>query len=133
MQISNQKFIVIFVFFLSGLSGFMVSLYLHRSNPKLASTHYPAAFVKQLTNDGRAGEKIFNEFCSSCHAKSPIISTSATRIGNKTAWQPLRRLGIKNLLQITVNGAGAMPARGGCFECSDEQLKATIQYMLDRS
>jgi cytochrome c5 len=44
-----------------------------------------------------------------------------------------RQLGLDILLNITVNGVGAMPARGGCFECSDEQLRTTIRYILDHS
>jgi len=34
------------------------------------------------------------------------------------------------LLKMTIQGVGAMPARGGCFECSDGQLKEAIIYML---
>jgi len=37
-------------------------------------------------------------------------------------------------VQSTINGLnGMMPARGLCTDCSDEQLKAIVDYMLDQS
>ncbi len=95
--------------------------------------HSPALFVKQLAGDRDAGRKIFREFCATCHAKTPVIEMDAPRLDDKKAWQLRRKMGVDALLTITVNGAGAMPARGGCFECSDEQLRETIQYMLEQA
>jgi len=95
--------------------------------------HYPAIFVQQLKDDVYAGKKIFKEFCASCHAAEPLIDIKAPHIGDKAAWKAKRQLGLDALLKITINGAGAMPARGGCFECSDEQLLETIKYISDQS
>jgi len=132
----------IFIFCLSGLLGFLLSLHLHNPaipipSPSDVQTiqtyHYPATFVKQLVGDPLAGEKIFKEFCSACHANPPAIPVHAPLIGDKEAWKYRSRLGVDGLLKITINGAGAMPARGGCFECSDEQLRETVQYILNNS
>ena len=30
------------------------------------------------------------------------------------------------------HGTGAMPPKGGCSDCSDNELKSVIQYMMDR-
>jgi len=105
----------------------------HVDDRVIETFHYPALFVKGLEGDKQAGMKIFHEFCSACHAAKPLIDIKAPHIGDEKVWQGLSGLGIDKLLAITVNGAGAMPARGGCFECSDAQLKATIQYMLKTS
>jgi cytochrome c5 len=93
--------------------------------------HYPTLFVNQLHGDPKAGEKIYKEYCASCHAPEPIIDVRAPAMNNPKDWQSRRQIGLDNLLTITVKGIGAMPARGGCFECSDDQLKATIAYMLN--
>ena len=37
---------------------------------------------------------------------------------------------IDGLFKHTDEGFNAMPARGGCFECSDRQLKLAIAAML---
>jgi cytochrome c5 len=62
-----------------------------------------------------------------------VIDVNAPRLGDKKAWLMRQKLGLTNLLKITVNGKGAMPARGGCFECSDKQLLMAIQYILNNS
>jgi cytochrome c5 len=139
---SHEKLILIFCLALSGFLGFIVSLYMHIEKPKPASLndtqlietfHYPASFVKSLKNDTQAGMKIFKEFCSSCHAVEPLIDVNAPRIGDKTAWAARKKMGMTHLLNLSIHGIAAMPARGGCFECSDEQLRETIDYILKKS
>ncbi len=135
-----DRVLIVIALFLSGALGFSLSLYLHRDNHfvshstdvKLMQTfHYPALFVKQLEGDPNAGEKIFKEFCATCHGKPPLIDIKAPRIGDKKIWQALLQAqGMSTLLNMTIKGFGAMPARGGCFECSDEQLRGAIEYMI---
>jgi cytochrome c5 len=126
---------------ISGLLGFIVSFYSHRNSDiplqqssvqTIQTFHYPALFVKQLAGDPQAGKKIFKEFCSACHSKEPLIDIHAPAIGDQSAWRARKQLGIPLLLKITITGVGAMPARGGCFECSDDQLRQTIQYILNQ-
>lgn len=131
----KSKLIIFCLFFLSGAAGLALSFYLHREPVQsdvqtIQVAHYPATFIKQLKGDPRAGEKIFKEFCSTCHANPPIIDITAPRLGDKKSWKIRRQMGIDALLKLTISGVGAMPARGGCFECSDEQLRETIKYML---
>jgi len=144
MRMFNKNKKIIFLLLLSGLSGFIFSLYTHRNGNRMvdqsvnyATTretfHYPALLVKQLQGDPQAGKKIFQEFCAACHAEKPLIDLPAPRINDVKAWAALKQLGIENLLKLTINGVGAMPARGGCFECSDEQLRETIHYILSVS
>lgn len=72
-------------------------------------------------------------FCASCHAASPLIPLGAPRIGEKEDWAPRIKRGINSLFSHTEEGFNAMPARGGCFECSDEQLMLAILSMLPKS
>lgn len=132
-----QTLLIIILLTVSGLSGLLLSLH-HYQTPVVAipdapmqTFHYPTVFVEQLRGDNQAGEKIYKEYCASCHAATPVIDVPAPHVGDEKAWQFRRQLGIDVLLKITINGVKAMPARGGCFECSDDQLRATIQYMLN--
>lgn len=142
----NKNFrviLIISVLMLSGLLGFFISLYQHSDNeaPRpvgvtgdvqlIETYHYPSTFVKQLKGDPNAGQKIFKQFCTSCHGNPPIIDIKAPRINDKKAWQIRRQMGMQTLMKLTTMGIGAMPARGGCFECSDDQLRETIQYILN--
>lgn len=136
---NKQSILLAISFIISGVLGFVFSLKIHHQDPEIIHTkqietfHYPALFVKQLAEDPRAGEKIFKEFCASCHANPPKIDIPAPRLGDKIQWDLRKKWGIDTLLKITITGVGAMPARGGCFECSDEQLRQAIQYILDHS
>ena len=54
-------------------------------------------------------------------------------IGKKNDWQELLASGRDSLLKNTIEGAGGMPAKGGCDTCSVEELQSAIDYMLDQS
>jgi len=137
----RKNIFIILLFVISGLLGFSLSFYIHyystssqQEETKVIRTfHYPSLFVDQLKGDKRAGEKIFKEFCAACHDKNPAIDVHAPRIGDVSAWKKRKKLGEDILLMVTIQGVGAMPARGGCFECSDQQLREAIQYMLIHS
>jgi cytochrome c5 len=134
----NPRLIFIVILLLSGAGGLLLSLYQHpRISPSeithIQTFHYPSLFVDQLRGDPQAGKKIFKEFCSACHSQQPTIDINAPRVGDKKVWREKRQWGVDALLAITVKGIGAMPARGGCFECSDEQLRAAVEYMLSES
>ncbi|MFI4938604.1 MAG: c-type cytochrome [Candidatus Berkiellales bacterium] len=34
------------------------------------------------------------------------------------------------MLDIAKKGKGAMPPKGTCMQCSDEELRKTIEYMI---
>jgi cytochrome c5 len=65
-----------------------------------------------------------------CHASRPQIQVGAPRMRHLGDWTIRLKQGLDNLLIHTQNGVGAMPPRGGCFECSDSQLKKALQAML---
>ncbi|MGB2105947.1 MAG: c-type cytochrome, partial [Porticoccaceae bacterium] len=41
--------------------------------------------------------------------------------------------GIETVYANAINGIGAMPAKGLCMDCSDDEIIATIDYMLENS
>ena len=137
-----KRGVIILILVMSGVIGFITSYYQHKpideNIQKLGEEvrqvfHEPVTFVKQLKNDPDAGRKIFKEFCATCHGDPPYIEIRAPRIGDKIIWEALKKQGFATLLKVTIDGRGAMPARGGCFECSDQQLSETIQYILKNS
>ena len=74
------------------------------------------------------GEKIYGEYCFSCH--TPGLN-GAPRLGDAEAWAPRVAKGEALLLQTTIEGIPpAMPPRGICMSCSDEELAAAIKYMI---
>ncbi len=97
-----------------------------------ASTHHPQDFLNKIKGSKEEGAQVYLHFCSTCHAEKPIISLGAPRFGNAFDWNKRLKQNIKILFQHTEEGINAMPPRGGCFECSDEQLALALVEMLPK-
>lgn len=95
-----------------------------------AATHRPQDFLDSIKGKKNEGELIVQHFCANCHAAKPLIVLGAPRIGQEKDWDSRINVRIKDLLQHTTEGINAMPPRGGCFECSDDQLILAILAML---
>lgn len=76
----------------------------------------------------RSGEELYNTKCSVCHAAG---IAGAPKFGDATLWAPRAAKGMDALLATAKTGLNAMPPMGTCMDCSDDELKAAIQYMLD--
>jgi len=76
------------------------------------------------------GAATYNRLCQACHATG---AAGAPLFGNKEAWAPRIAQGSDTLLQTVINGKGAMPPRGTCGDCSDDDLRAAIQYMVSKA
>lgn len=95
--------------------------------------HHPESFMKDLKSKKAPEKKIYASFCANCHDKKPLINLGAPRIGEKADWQDRLKKPFKATMKSVNEGVGAMPQRGGCFECSDKLLEATVKYMLPHS
>ena len=76
----------------------------------------------------RSGEEVYQRSCFSCHAAG---LSGAPKTGDADAWGPRIEKGMDVMLQGTIDGIPpAMPAKGLCMDCTDEELMAAIEYML---
>ena len=76
-----------------------------------------------------AGEALYKQACQVCHAAGVA---GAPKFGDKEAWAPRIATGIDAMYTTSVNGKGAMPARGGT-SASDADLRAAVEYMAAAS
>lgn len=96
-----------------------------------AASHHPQAFLKSISGTPNEGQAIVEHFCMVCHSADPQISLGAPRIGHTPDWRERLKQSHEQLFDHTSNGIGAMPPRGGCFECSDDQLKSAMRYLIN--
>ena len=76
-------------------------------------------------------EQVYNTYCMACHTTG---AAGAPVIGNAEQWSArLDDKGLDTLYVNAINGIGGMPARGICMDCSDEDVEATVDYILANS
>jgi len=75
------------------------------------------------------GQKIYQASCQSCHAAGVA---GAPKLGDKEAWAPRIAKGKDALLISVTNGLNVMPPKGTCMSCSDEELSAAVDYMVEQ-
>lgn len=86
-----------------------------------------AAVASAAGGEGVSGEGVYNQYCFACHMAGVA---GAPKFADAAAWAPRIEKGIEALYASTYNGINAMPARGTCMSCSDDDLKATVDYMV---
>jgi cytochrome c5 len=74
-----------------------------------------------------SGEEVYNTYCTACHAAGVA---GAPKYGDAEAWEPRLAKGMETLYQSTYNGLNIMPPRGTCSQCSDEELRNAVDYMV---
>ena len=79
---------------------------------------------------GVDGQKVYQNSCQSCHAAGVAGSP---KLGDKAAWAPRIAMGMEAMVASAVNGKGIMPPKGACASCSNADLTAAVEYMVDQS
>ena len=73
------------------------------------------------------GQKIYQTSCQACHATG---AAGAPKLGDKEAWAPRIAKGNDALFSSVKNGLKAMPPKGTCMSCSEDELRAAMEYMV---
>ena len=79
-----------------------------------------------VSSGPRSGEEIFNGTCTSCHTAG---IAGAPKKGDVAAWDARLAKGFAETLAVAKKGLNAMPAKGLCMDCSDDELTAAIKFM----
>ncbi|PCJ27812.1 MAG: hypothetical protein COA96_02630 [SAR86 cluster bacterium] len=67
--------------------------------------------------------------CFACHGTG---AAGAPVLGDQEAWSERMEKGIDSVMANVMNGLNAMPAKGLCFTCSDDDLLALVEYMASQ-
>ncbi|WP_394181040.1 c-type cytochrome [Marinomonas posidonica] len=89
-----------------------------------------SAALSASASTERSGGKIFNSFCVACHMHGVA---GAPKLGSSSDWLPRKEQGMPILLKHAIEGLNAMPPKGMCSNCSENEIQAAIQFMLDNS
>ena len=80
----------------------------------------------------RAGDAIYNSYCAGCHVAG---AAGAPKVGDVDAWAARldARGGDEGLWKSAWRGIGAMPPKGMCMDCSEEEFESAVVYMVENS
>ncbi|WP_444996351.1 c-type cytochrome [Aliikangiella sp. IMCC44359] len=84
------------------------------------------------TTGARDGATIYSQKCAMCHDAG---IAGAPKVGEASAWTDRVSKGEEALFSSAINGftgsQGVMPAKGGCGDCSDEEVTDAVKHMLE--
>jgi len=86
-----------------------------------------AAPAQQVAAADLSGEQVYQQVCAACHTAGVL---NAPKPGDAAAWEPRLAKGIDAIYANSINGIGAMPAKGGRADMSDDAIKAAVDHML---
>jgi cytochrome c5 len=76
----------------------------------------------------RSGSDVYAKACVACHGVGVL---NAPKLQDAADWAPRMEQGFDTVWQNAINGIGAMPAMGTCSDCSDDDIKAAIEHMIE--
>jgi len=95
----------------------------------ICSYFFSMSWAQESENFDAASK--YQSTCFACHGTG---QAHAPVVGDVIEWEIRLEKGIDILVQNTINGLnGMMPPRGLCVDCSDNELKIIVEYMLDES
>ncbi len=97
--------------------------------PAPAAAPEPAAEPVQIAqaDDGFDLQATYQMFCFACHSTG---LSGAPLPGDAEAWGPRMEKGRDEIVEIMNRGLNAMPPKGLCMTCTDDQLWELSQYMV---
>ncbi len=87
----------------------------------------PVAEVAEAdtAKEARSGSELVADYCGGCHqsgvAGAPTIGGTFKDLGAR---------GVEDLVASAMKGKNAMPRKGGCSDCTKEELEGAIKEML---
>lgn len=78
----------------------------------------------------RTPEEIYNASCMACHGTGVM---GAPKMGDSAAWAPRIVQGTDTLYEHAIGGIRSMPPKGGCASCSDDDIKAVVDYFVSNA
>jgi cytochrome c5 len=100
------------------------------ASPATASPVVEAAPATPAAASGAAKkpEDIYATLCRTCHEFGVV---GAPKKGDKAAWAPRIATGMETLYRSAIEGKGAMPPKGGQPSLSDDEIKASVDYLVN--
>lgn len=88
------------------------------------------AAAASASSGPRSASEVYASACAACHDTG---AAGAPKNGDVAAWSPRIEKGLDTLVTHAIDGFNAMPAKGGCSSCSDEEIEVAVEFMVEES
>jgi predicted CxxxxCH...CXXCH cytochrome family protein len=75
----------------------------------------------------KSGEDVYKT-CAACHSSG---AAGAPKFRDADDWADRLSAGLDAVYANAINGIGGMPAKGLCMSCSDDEIKAAVDHMIE--
>lgn len=89
-----------------------------------------AAPAAAASSGPRSGLEVYQASCGTCHN---IGVAGAPKLGDAADWGRRLGKGVETLYTHAIAGFNGMPPMGLCATCSEEEIKVTVDYILENS
>lgn len=95
----------------------------------LAGEDCAAAPVASASGEPRTGQEVFEASCVMCHGEGKQVGAPIINVASD--WDERVAKGMDTLYSNAIDGYNAMPAMGLCTDCSEEEIMASVDYMVE--
>ena len=76
-------------------------------------------------SDGFNAEQKYMASCFACHSTG-AAGAPKVGAGMMSEWEPRLEKGLDAVVTNAINGVNAMPAKGLCFDCNEDDIRALV-------
>ena len=101
----------------------------------LISVFFISAQICWATGSQSTGQKIYQSICADCHDGGFWgWLYGAPQLGVQIEWEEFLSKGIPELVDVAIKGTeGGMDPKGGCDDCTNEEIKAAVEYIVSQT
>lgn len=101
-------------------------------NESIGATTHSGTAKEHIESQGDTsiGKDVYERVCAFCHNAG---IAGAIKLNDKSAWGKHIHHGIDHMVESVINGKGAMPARGGNPNLTDEEIEASVNYIVEQT
>ncbi len=127
MKILRPTLLVAFAAAIVGLAAIAASPMVRPGPVSEATDTMVTPPTPRPTQQPSKGEEIYLLTCRMCHETG---TQGAPRLGNQEEWKERLPKGRKTLLKHSLEGFGAMPAKGGHVTLTKKEVSLALNFML---
>jgi cytochrome c5 len=103
-------------------------------NTEAVTEEQNAEPADEIADNFQKGKEVYDKICYTCHDGG---IAGAAKLDDKARWEESAAKGKDQVIAHVVDGYtgeyGVLPAMGSCGDCSEEDIKAAVEFMFNEA